>query len=547
MAKMFTVPRPTVRVETLVGLVMLYLVAVANGPWWSTVLAGRTLADPHSWLFMVCMFISLAALNYVLVAPISSRWTARPLLTFVVLAAQVAAQYMSMYAVIMDPTMVQNVLKTDSKEAADLISWGLVIRVVAWSAPALLVIWLVRLERLPWLRATIIRLVSIFGALVLAVLGILPVARDLVSMMRNDPQARYLITPANLLYGLTYDLGGAARDVGGPREKLGIDARVAAPAAHPRLLVLVIGETARAANFSLFGYTRATNPELAKRDILAFSNVKSCGTSTEVSVPCMFSRLGRQDYDARAIRRSEGLLDVLVHAGYAVKWIDNQSGCKGVCQGAGIEVRKIDPLSDGGLCHDNECADEILARNVAAELATLKQDTVIVLHMMGNHGPAYFRRYPPAFRRFVPDCATAQLRDCTRDEVVSAYDNAILYSDFVLSRIVDLLAAQDSVESSMIYVSDHGESLGEGGLYLHGIPYAFAPSEQTHVPLIVWLSKGRAAASGIDLACARGRLAERFSHDNLFDTALGLLDVSSSVYRPGQDIFAPCRARRPVQ
>ncbi len=145
-----------------------------------------------------------------------------------------------------------------------------------------------------------------------------------------------------------------------------------------------------------------------------------------------------------------------------MKWIDNQSGCKGVCQGAGIDYRKIDPKSGADLCANDECLDGILVRELEAELEAVHRDTVIVLHMMGNHGPAYFRRYPPQFRRFTSDCETAELRKCTRDQVVNAYDNAILYTDHVLASLVEALKKRSAtMDAGMLYLSDHGESLGE--------------------------------------------------------------------------------------
>jgi lipid A ethanolaminephosphotransferase len=310
----------------------------------------------------------------------------------------------------------------------------------------------------------------------------------------------------------------------------------------PHVLVIVLGETARAQNFSLLGYARDTNPELAKLPITAFSNVKSCGTSTEISVPCMFSPYGRADYDESRIRNSESLLDVLARAGYRVRWIDNQSGCKGVCKGAGVEYEKIDPALAPDLCRDGECYDEVLARRLETVLPEVRENTVFVLHMMGNHGPAYFRRYPAAFRRFVPDCATAELRDCSREQVVNAYDNAIGYTDHVLARVVGVLnGAAGRLDSAMLYVSDHGESLGENGLYLHGIPYAIAPEQQTHVPMMVWLSPAMSRGGDVSARCLRAKADSALSHDNLFHSVLGLLDVSTSVYREERDIFDGCR------
>jgi lipid A ethanolaminephosphotransferase len=310
----------------------------------------------------------------------------------------------------------------------------------------------------------------------------------------------------------------------------------------PRVLVLVVGETVRAANFSLMGdYARTTTPELARLDVLAFRDVTSCGTSTEVSVPCMFSQWGREDYDERRIRNAEGLLNVLAHAGYAVKWIDNQSGCKGVCQGQGIEYQKIDPKSAPDLCDADECHDGVLVRRLEAELAHVEKSTVIVLHMMGNHGPAYYRRYPPEFRRFTPDCATAELRTCSREQVVNAYDNAVLYADHVLAGLVGTLAKARALDTALLYVSDHGESLGEHGLYLHGMPYSIAPKTQTHVPMVAWLSPSFAADSAVDTRCLRAKSGDALSHDNLFHSVLGLLDVETRVYQPARDIFEDCR------
>jgi lipid A ethanolaminephosphotransferase len=194
------------------------------------------------------------------------------------------------------------------------------------------------------------------------------------------------------------------------------------------------------------------------------------------------------------------------------------------------------------LCSADECRDEVLVRQLAEELNKVSRDTVFVLHMMGNHGPAYYRRYPPEFRRFVPDCATAELRDCTREQVVNAYDNAILYTDHVLAGVIRTLADDSRrFASAMIYVSDHGESLGEGGLYLHGIPYAIAPELQTHVPLVVWLSKSLTETGDVNEACLRGRVHNAYSHDNLFHSVLGLADVQTSAYLPARDIFNGCR------
>jgi lipid A ethanolaminephosphotransferase len=528
--------RPMMRVERIVLVVVAWMVAVSNGPWWAAAGADRDWTSLATWCFLCATFVALVALHFALLAPFMSRWIVRPVLSVIVIASAAAAYYIREYAVMLDPTMIRNILETDSREAMDLLSWSMAGYVLLGSALPVAFLWLVRIERHGWVGASLVRVASVAGALVIAVLAILPVNRDLTSMMRNHRELRYLVTPGNFVYGLLAQSASDARDAGTARVPVGTDARmIRVAAAHkPRVFVLVVGETARAANFSMLGYARATNPQLAQLDVVAFRDVRSCGTSTEVSVPCMFSPYGRADYDERRIRNSEGLLDVLARAGYAVKWIDNQSGCKGVCQGAGIESRKS--------CPGGECFDGLLVSELEREIENVTDDTVIVLHMMGNHGPAYFKRYPREFQRFTPACATAELRRCTREEVVNAYDNAILYTDHVLASIVGSLKRRSSaLDAAMLYLSDHGESLGEAGLYLHGLPYAIAPETQKKVPMIAWLSPQFANAIGVDRECLLGKADAPLSHDNLFHSVIGVLDVQTRVYRAERDVFEGCR------
>jgi lipid A ethanolaminephosphotransferase len=256
----------------------------------------------------------------------------------------------------------------------------------------------------------------------------------------------------------------------------------------------------------------------------------------------MFSRQGRAAYDEQQIKHSEGVLNVLARAGYDVRWLDNQSGCKGVCEGAGITSRKLGASDAPDLCHGEDCFDEILVRALREELTGVTRDTVFVLHTIGNHGPAYYRRYPDAFRHFVPDCRTPELRDCSRDAVVNAFDNAVRYTDHVVASAIDTLqAAAPRLDAALLYVSDHGESLGEGGFYLHGLPWSIAPRVQTHVPMVLWTSAGFASAAGIDMGCLKKYAGEPLSHDNLFDSMLGAMAVRTSVYRRELDVFSPCR------
>jgi lipid A ethanolaminephosphotransferase len=162
---------------------------------------------------------------------------------------------------------------------------------------------------------------------------------------------------------------------------------------------------------------------------------------------------------------------------------------------------------------------------------------------MGSHGPAYYKRSPPQHKPFLPECTTNVLRQCEGESLGNAYDNSIAYTDRVLAALIAWLQTEPKqFDSAMLYVSDHGESLGENNLYLHGLPYALAPREQTHVPWITWLSAGSRESQNLNWQCLRDRRAEPLSHDNLFHTVLGSLRIQASEYLPGLDAFASCRS-----
>ncbi|RZA24393.1 MAG: DUF1705 domain-containing protein, partial [Proteobacteria bacterium] len=380
------------------------------------------------------------------------------------------------------------------------------------------------------------------GMLLLAAAGALLSSQGISSLVRNHREVRYLVTPANYLVSLATVLRASPP---GPRAALlavGLDARQTPRQAgtRPRLLVLVVGETARAQNWGLNGYPRQTTPELAQVDgLVNFSDVTACGSSTEVSLPCMFSPFGRRDYNEKKIRSHQSLLHVLDHAGIPVLWRDNQSGCKGVCEG--LPLQRLDDSKDAGLCNGKRCLDEILINGLAGQLSPSRGDQVVVLHQLGNHGPNYFERYPPRFRRFTPVCENPDLGQCERAGIVNAYDNALSYTDHFLAATIGLLKSQHGYDTAMIYVSDHGESLGEKGLYLHGVPYAIAPREQIHVPMVMWFSADFARDARLDTDCLRRKASQPASHDNLFSSVLGLMQVRTQVYQQDQDLFARCR------
>jgi lipid A ethanolaminephosphotransferase len=194
-----------------------------------------------------------------------------------------------------------------------------------------------------------------------------------------------------------------------------------------------------------------------------------------------------------------------------------------------------------GLCEEGRCFDEILLNGLDQRMAD-GASRVLVLHSIGSHGPAYYRRYPERFRHFTPTCETDELRKCNVEQIVNSYDNTLLYTDHVLASTVRWLRSHErDHDSALIYVSDHGESLGEHNLFLHGMPRVIAPKEQTQVPMVMWFSSGFAAGAGLDTACLRERASRPASHDHLFHSVLGLLDVQTAIYESEFDLTRPCR------
>lgn len=538
----FLAQRPEITVECLALLASGFFTVFCNVAFFRAVAATGALAGWDGAMTGIALAVMIAALNVVLLCLLLNRWSAKPVLTALLLVTAVATHFMGQYTIYLDPDMLRNILHTDGKESGELMSPG-VLPALLWLGvvPSLLV-WRVRLRARPPVRALAVRIAWIVLASLVAAGAALSSFQNISALMRNHHEVRHLITPGNYLVSLGRVVLDDQTDRNRPRMPVGLNARVVgrAPDAKPRLLVLVVGETVRAQNWGLNGYARQTTPQLRAIGPVNFPHTTSCGTATEVSVPCMFSPYGRAHYDEERIKHSESLLHVLEHAGIGTLWRDNQTGCKGVCDG--LAYQSFEHAQDPQNCDAEGCLDEVMLDGLAEEVARRPGDLVVVLHQLGNHGPSYYKRYPPRLRRFTPACETAELGRCSREEIVNAYDNAVMHTDEFLARTIRFLAARSDRDTALIYVSDHGESLGENGLYLHGIPYAIAPDTQTRVPMVMWLSPGFAAERGIDVDCMKRESDAPASHDNLFHSVLGLMQVSTPEYDPALDLFGRCAA-----
>ena len=538
---------------TLAWLGALWLGLLCNWPLWQHLQRLPEMAGSRGLLFVLAFMGMVTGLIGALLSLLAWRRLIKPVLAISLLSAAALAHFIGSYGIVIDPTMVVNIVQTDVREASDLLSLRLLLSLLLLGVLPLLWLW-----RRPLAthgvgaRLGLNLLGFVLGIALVLGLAALSFA-DLASTMRNHKSLRYMVSPLNAYYSLASVGLRAQAGPKGPPAVVGADAALAPRAGKPPLLLLVVGETARAMNFSLNGYPRPTNPELARREVLSWRNASACGTSTAASLPCMFSHLGREAYgDLKAPQ--ETLLDVLQRAGLAVLWLDNQSGCKGVCErvpsaNAAEPAPGAAPLP-AGLCSDGECLDGALLHGLDQRLAALDparaaRGVVLVLHQMGSHGPAYYKRSPPDAKPFQPECRSNALQQCPREQVVNAYDNSIAYADHVLAGAIDWLKTQaPRYDPALLYFSDHGESLGENNLYLHGMPYAVAPREQTQVPAILWLPEPTAAAQQVRRSCLAAQLDKPISHDFLFHTVLGYQGVKTSLYRPDWDLLQACRGQQ---
>jgi len=520
---------------------------IYNVPLWTRLSQVIGELSVSSMFVYVGFFVLVVSISYLVMSLASLAPYPRILISGIFLCSSASAYYISQYGIYIDAEMIVNVFATDKNEMMDLLSYKFIAYIFVLGIGPSIVIFYMRIDLENTMRGLVKKILFPIIGLMLAVAIIFPSMQTFASVMRNNKEIRYLLVPGNFVYGSMKVLADAVEgsSSGGEITIIGADA-VLGPAwgvtssikPKPVLMVLVVGETARAQNFSLSGYHRDTNKHLKKKNIIYYSDVDSCGTSTAVSLPCMFSSLSRQDFSRGDASSRENLLDVLDKLPLNLAWVDNNSGCKGVCEN--IDFSHV--VSGGKFCDGDNCYDEALLGALDSPLLT---DKIIVLHQSGSHGPAYYKRSPEGSKAYLPECRTNQLQDCTREEIVNAYDNSIAYTDLFVSKLIDRLQVLSSdFDTAMIYVSDHGESLGESGMYLHGAPYFMAPDEQTKVPMLMWLGDSYASRFGIDRDCLAAKSGSTYSHDNVFSSVLGMLDIQTSVRNESLNILGPCTSSK---
>ncbi|WP_213894949.1 phosphoethanolamine transferase EptA [Raoultella ornithinolytica] len=542
---LFTLRRPVMSRTVYLIIFAFYVGLLLNLAFYRQVFTLLPVNSLHNWLVFLSMPVVAFSVMNILTTLASFLKLDRLVISLFILLSASAQYFIWTFGVVIDRAMITNILDTTPAESFALMSGKMVLTLGLSGVLMVALAWWIKISKAKtvW-RSIAVRLLNILVSALLIVLVAALFYKDYASVFRNNKELVKSLSPSNSIVAINSWYAHNKMD-NLPLVNIGEDA-VQKPEMHsgPRknLTILVLGETSRAQNFSLGGYERETNPRLKQDDVIYFANTTSCGTATAVSVPCMFSNMPRAHYDEELAHHQEGVLDILQRAGIRVLWNDNDGGCKGACDR--VPHQNVTDLNLTGQCIDGECYDEVLFHNLESYIDNLQQDGIIVLHTIGSHGPTYYNRYPAEFKKFTPTCDTNEIQSCTQQQLTNTYDNTILYIDYIVDKAIKLLQSkQDKFTTSLVYLSDHGESLGENGVYLHGLPWSIAPETQKHVPMLLWLSEDYQQRYGVSSQCLQQRAkTDPYSQDNLFSTLLGLLGVDTREYQATDDILTPCRS-----
>lgn len=472
-------------------------------------------------LTLFILVVAITAFLFGLISLISQRLI-KPLFMVIAIANAIAVYFMVTYRVVLDKTMMGNAFNTNTAEAGALFHpWILVYLLFLGVLPC----WLltkIALRRTGFLRRLLF-----------------PVAVSLVTLCWVYGASHswlWIDKYAKLIGGMVMPWSYVVNGARHLESQVAPPVRQHLPAAtfqsnEKKVVFLMIGESARSHNFELFGYGRANNPEMTKAGVTVMKNTRSCATYTTASLECI---LAYEDPGSRP--KWEPLTSYLQREGVEVTWRTNNSG------DPPMQVHLYERLAElKAECTGDECdQDGGLLRGIEQRInESTQQRILVVIHMGGSHGPAYNTRYPARFEKFKPVCQSVQLHQCSSEELINAYDNTILYTDHVVGQAIDILKRLKGYSSSLLYVSDHGESLGEYNLYLHGTPWSIAPDFQKEIPMVLWDSTINANQNGVPVVISEGE----FSQANVFHSVMGAFGMRSEIYNPKLDLFTKLRAK----
>lgn len=512
------------RVTGLIVAVALVNAGLYHKPLYSFAVANLDYSSPSGVLTLATLFFLVTfvtTLIFSLLSLVSLRLI-KPLCMLGALCNALALYFVETFGVVLDKSMMGNVFNTDFTEASSFFHTKLLVYLLVLGASPCWLLSRVQIQRTRMLRrVTFLILVLLFG--------VGWIYASSTTWLWFDKNARKL---GGMIMPWSYVINASRYYVDhllASREQRLLPA--ASFVANEKTIVfLVIGEAARVQNFSLYGYRRATNPLMAESGVVALPRSRACATYTTASVICILSHIdtGRQFSSSY-----EPLPSYLQRHGIDVIWRTHNWG------EPPLKVQTYERAEDlRRKCQGDMCDyDEVLLQGLDQRIrSSIKEKIFVVLHQNGSHGPAYYTNYPKRFEVFKPVCKSVELHQCTNDELVNAYDNTILYTDYFLHRAIGLLETFPKTATMLMYISDHGESLGEYGLYLHGTPYSIAPDVQKNIPFLVWMSDAFKQKKTIPMT----QLARQTKHSqaNVFHSIMGAFDVRSEIYNRQLDIFS---------
>lgn len=466
-------------------------------------------------LLLASLLVIMLVLNFMMTYLVMFvlRAVGRGLLAVLSVINATAVYFIYTYNVIIDATTIENVFNTRYSEASGFFSWPLWLFILACGVvPALFCL----LQ--PVVRGKARRLGLVCGgslAVVLAV-GALNIGQTLW-ISQHDTELGGLLQPWSYLVNtgrvMSFSQDEQAVEIKLPDGKI--------TDREKTVVVLVIGESARKANFQLYGYARDTNPLLSKRAGLKVYQATSCATYTTAGTKAILEPQDSGDL-------YELLPNYAYRTGVDVSWRTSNWGEPPIHVPEYLTNEELGEQYPG----ENVYYDAILQKGLRQRIESSQKDKVlIVLHTSTSHGPKYANKYPKEFEVYRPVAQNVEEGEKNVGRLVNAYDNTIRYTDYLLDSLITTLRSMSEWHSAMIFISDHGESLGENKMFMHGLPMKLAPKVQYEIPFLVWVSEGfRDYKPEQDLPAV---LEQHY----IFHSVLNLLSIQSPAYNAAYDIF----------
>jgi lipid A ethanolaminephosphotransferase len=461
--------------------------------------------------------------------------TTKAISLFLIFFNTVVLYFMFIYNTAIDYVMLLNIIHTDANEAKALLNIKMLFFVIVFFIIPTVCVINTNIQYSD-IKSEIKNIAKNIGIniLILSII-IAPIGKIADDFYRKEKHLRYYLIPTNYVGAI---VSFFKRVDFSTKKKVTIadDIKISKYWNNDKhnLIIYIVGESARAANFSLAGYERNTNEPLTPylNDLTYFNNFYACGTSTAISVPCALSHYSQKTFKPGSELYTENLTNIMEKVGYKTLWRENNTGCQNTCNRVEVEKR----------CKKKHCHDEILIEAIEEKLNKISKDTFLVLHQRGSHGPDYYNMYPKEFEKYKPVCKQNILNKCDKKELVNAYDNTILYTSYFLAETIKKIEAlSDQYNVMMVYASDHGESLGEDDIYLHSAVYKFAPKEQINIPAIIYIPQSTQKDLSINISCLKNIKDKHLSHDNIFHTILGFAGAKTSIYEEELDILSQCK------